>query len=212
MKKIEDVCFYISVILHMDIQKQLNSGGFYDIWRRGSVVTKTPYIWYDEEHGDITRLLTNEARVLQHVASADAVTSHVARFISFEDGILTTAFIDGQPLNLFLKNGTYTIHTLMIILLQIAETLVYLQHMMPNFQHNDLHCGNVLIDEKLHITLIDFEVAEQVDDNTSYDLEYLCDHMANFIDDPRISEWIRGFCDTCSSLPVAIAALKAFST
>ena len=83
---------------------------------------------------------------------------------------LVTDFANGKPLdkiNLFNLSPKTLIH----ILFSIKDLLIIAGNKIPEFIHKDLHPGNILIDENMKVTIIDFDIANSSE--YTYNMDYV---------------------------------------
>ncbi len=156
----------------------LDSGETSDIF----IAEDTRFVLKRAKHNisDASDLLEAEQKVLQAITVAALHTmagacltcgrlpkEHFALFEGWTPrGELLMERKEGQSLACLLSNdaNVYSITTSQIaqVVLDVCRTLQWLQTEFPGFRHGDLHTGNVMVDTRWNIVLIDFSHVGQV--------------------------------------------------
>jgi hypothetical protein len=90
--------------------------------------------------------LGNEIRIMRKIRSI--VPNAVPTVYSNNKNTnLTTNFIKGGALDDWLKGSKVTANDVRLVIIQVLKILQRIAQKNPSFRHNDLHCGNILIDD-----------------------------------------------------------------
>lgn len=153
-----------------------NSGGIYEAVLRGSENEKIilrearRYAGIDLEGEDAVTRLNSEASALDKLSNDEGVPNIVWKGLVWENEYLAVEKCSGVPVNRWVTNNypiydnhdaTYLARALVIVdkLIKIVKNA----HKLGVY-HQDIHLGNVLINNELHVSLIDWE--QSVTDNT----------------------------------------------
>jgi hypothetical protein len=90
--------------------------------------------------------LGNEIRIMRKIQKIvpDAVPTV---YSNNKNTKLTTNFVKGGSLDTWIKKSNVTDNDVRLIIIQVLKILQRIAQKNPSFRHNDLHCGNILIDD-----------------------------------------------------------------
>lgn len=90
--------------------------------------------------------LGNEIRIMRKIRSI-IPTAVPTVYSNNKNTNLTTNFIKGGALDDWLKKPGVTDNDVRLVIIQVLKILQHIAQKNPSFRHNDLHCGNILIDD-----------------------------------------------------------------
>lgn len=104
-----------------------------------------------------------EVSILQNL-NHPGIPEYIESFETNKGFCLIQKYIQGKNLD---QINNFTITQIKVIAQKILEILVYLQRQNPPISHQNINPNNVLIDESGDIYLVDFRLANNLNENTS---------------------------------------------
>jgi predicted Ser/Thr protein kinase len=103
----------------------------------------------------------NEVNVLKELSTVPEIAKFIPKLLNFSDTHIELECIVGITLKELLTDNNPSVADIAKIIKSIFNILVLVKSYFPDFKHNDLHCGNVLIKpgQDMDITIIDFDVS-----------------------------------------------------